>query len=103
MFTNMDGSSALTIDQATLDEIARRILSVASPEKIIPLGSAATGEMNADSDIALLIIEADPGNQRKESVRIHSSRNTKTHASSSKARSATCWRVGTPAARIPLR
>jgi len=69
----MDGTPATTIDQATLDEIVRRILSVASPEKIILFGSAATGEMNADSDIDLLIVEADPGNQRKESVRIHSS------------------------------
>lgn len=73
MFTNMDGTPATTIDQATLDEIVRRILSVASPEKIILFGSAATGEMNADSDIDLLIVEADPGDQRKESVRIHSS------------------------------
>lgn len=73
MLTNMDGRPATTIDQATLDEIVRRILSVASPEKIILFGSAATGEMNADSDIDLLIVEADPGNQRKESVRIHSS------------------------------
>ena len=68
----MDKLSTTTIDQATLDEIVRRILAVASPEKIILFGSAATGTMTADSDIDLLIVEANPGDQRKESVRIHS-------------------------------
>ena len=68
----MDTRSATTIDQATLDEIIRRILAVASPEKIILFGSAATGTMTADSDIDLLVVEANPGDQRKESVRIHS-------------------------------
>ncbi len=53
MLTNMDGTPAITIDQATLDEIVRRILSVASPEKIILFGSA-TGEMIADSHLDLL-------------------------------------------------
>ena len=68
----MDKPSATTIDQATLDEIIRRILAVASPEKIILFGSAATGTMTADSDIDLLVVARNPGDQRKESVRIHS-------------------------------
>ncbi|HOZ45837.1 MAG TPA: nucleotidyltransferase domain-containing protein [Candidatus Hydrogenedentes bacterium] len=67
----MDAAQAVGINQATLDEIVRRILSVASPEKIILFGSAATGEMTPDSDIDLLIVEAEPGDQRLESVRIH--------------------------------
>lgn len=50
----MDEASPTTIDQATLDKIVRRILSVASPEKIILSFSAATGEMNANSHLALL-------------------------------------------------
>ncbi len=70
MLTNMDGTYATSVDQATLHEIVRRILSVASPEKIILFGSAATGSMTADSDIDLLIIEQDISDRRQEYVRI---------------------------------
>ncbi len=64
----MDKRSTTTIGQATLDEIIRRILAVASPEKIILLGSAATGTMTADSDIDLLIVKRDITDCRKEYV-----------------------------------
>ena len=40
------------------------------PDRIIIFGSAATGGMNRESDIDLLVVEDDPGDQRKESVRI---------------------------------
>ena len=58
------------IDESLLSEILRRILSVAAPDRIILFGSAAAGEMTRDSDIDLLIVEADPGDQREESVRL---------------------------------
>jgi predicted nucleotidyltransferase len=58
------------IDEQTVQEIVRRILSVAKPDKIILFGSAATGEMTRDSDIDLLIVEPAPGNTRHESVRL---------------------------------
>ena len=58
------------IDEATIREIVRRVLSVAKPDKIILFGSAATGEMTPDSDVDLLIVEASPTDRRKESVRI---------------------------------
>ncbi len=45
------------IDQSTLDEITRRVVEVARPEKIILFGSAARGEMNRHSDVDLLIIK----------------------------------------------
>ena len=50
------------LDQQTLDDIIRRIVEVAQPEKIILFGSAARGEMNRHSDVDLLIIKecADP-------------------------------------------
>jgi predicted nucleotidyltransferase len=35
-------------------------------------GSAATGRMTRDSDIDLLVLEGDPGDRRKESVRLRS-------------------------------
>jgi uncharacterized protein len=56
------------IDEETVREIIRRILGVTRPEKIILFGSAAAGEMTRDSDIDLLIVETDPGDQRKKSV-----------------------------------
>jgi predicted nucleotidyltransferase len=58
------------IDEATEKEIVRRILSAAKPDKIILFGSGASGQMTADSDIDLLIVTADPGDRRKESVRL---------------------------------
>ncbi len=45
------------LDQQTLDDIIRRIVEVAQPEKIILFGSAARGEMNRHSDVDLLIIK----------------------------------------------
>ncbi len=45
------------LPQALIDEIVRRVLTVAKPDKIILFGSAATGEMTPDSDIDLLVIE----------------------------------------------
>ena len=45
------------LDRKTLDDIIRRIVSVAQPEKIILFGSAARGGMGPDSDVDLLIIK----------------------------------------------
>ena len=61
---------AATITESLAEEIVRRVLSVAKPDKIILFGSAATGTMNRDSDIDLLIVEQEPGDRRAESVRI---------------------------------
>ncbi|MCK4304300.1 MAG: nucleotidyltransferase domain-containing protein [Candidatus Eisenbacteria sp.] len=58
------------IDESLVEEIVRRILAAAAPDKIILFGSAATGQMTRDSDIDLLIVEPDPGDRRKESVRL---------------------------------
>ena len=45
------------VDQETLDEVIRRIVEVAEPEKIILFGSAARGDMTRNSDLDLLIIK----------------------------------------------
>jgi predicted nucleotidyltransferase len=58
------------VDESLRNEIVRRVLSVVQPERIILFGSAATGRMNRDSDIDLLVLEPAPRNSRKESVRI---------------------------------
>ena len=48
-----------TIGEDLIQEIVRRILTVADPEKIILFGSAATGNMTRDSDIDLLVVESE--------------------------------------------
>lgn len=58
----------MTVDEEILQEIVRRILSISAPRRIILFGSAATGHMTRDSDIDLLVVAANPGNIRQESV-----------------------------------
>lgn len=60
----------MSIEEKTVNEIVRRILSVTSPDKIILFGSAVTGQMTRDSDIDLLVVAPDPGHRRKESNRL---------------------------------
>ena len=45
------------LDQRTLEDIVRRVVEVARPEKIILFGSAARGRMGPNSDVDLLIIK----------------------------------------------
>ena len=45
------------LDRATLDDIIRRVVEIAEPERIILFGSAARGEMNRHSDVDLLIVK----------------------------------------------
>ena len=54
------------IDEALIEEIVRRILSVTRPDKIILFGSAATGGMTRDSDIDLLIVEPEIESRTEE-------------------------------------
>jgi predicted nucleotidyltransferase len=58
------------MDEALLNEIVRRVLRVARPDRIILFGSAATGRMTKDSDIDILIVEPAPKNRHEESVAI---------------------------------
>lgn len=41
-----------------LDEVIRRIVAVAKPERIILFGSAARGETGPDSDLDLLVVKS---------------------------------------------
>ena len=61
------------IDEQTIQEIVRRILTVAKPDKIILFGSAATGQMTRDSDIDLLIVEPEIPDRQGEYLRIRRS------------------------------
>ena len=62
--------SPMGVDETLVDEIVRRVLSVARPDKIILFGSAATGQMTRDSDIDLLIVEPAPENIHEKRVEI---------------------------------
>jgi predicted nucleotidyltransferase len=52
----MAGTGAVAQD--VLDEIVRRIVQVAKPEKIIMFGSTARGMMGPNSDVDLLVVKA---------------------------------------------
>ena len=44
------------LDPRTLQEIIRRVVKVAQPERLILFGSAARGDMGPHSDVDLLVI-----------------------------------------------
>lgn len=46
------------IHPQVLEEVVRRIVAVARPERIILFGSAARGEMGPNSDIDLLVVKS---------------------------------------------
>ena len=46
------------VQQEVLNEIIRRIVEVAQPEKIILFGSAVRGEMGPNSDLDLLVVKS---------------------------------------------
>ena len=45
------------LDQSILDDIIRRVVQAAQPERIILFGSAARGDMNRHSDVDLLVVK----------------------------------------------
>lgn len=59
-----------SLDQAVLDEIVRRIVDVAQPERIILFGFAARGEMGRDSGVDLLVVK-DGAHRRRLAARIY--------------------------------
>jgi len=46
------------VTREVLDDIIRRIVEVARPERIIMFGSAARGEMGPNSDLDLLVVKS---------------------------------------------
>jgi uncharacterized protein len=58
------------VDETLLNEVVRRVLTVARPNRIILFGSAVTGQMTQDSDLDLLVVEPDPADTRDRSVKI---------------------------------
>lgn len=58
------------VDDRLLEEVARRILTVVQPDRIILFGSAASGHFTDESDLDILVLEPKTGNNREERVRI---------------------------------
>jgi predicted nucleotidyltransferase len=46
-----------SVNQEVLEEIIRRVVETAQPERIILFGSAARGEMGPNSDVDLLVVK----------------------------------------------
>lgn len=61
------GSARRGPTEDTLQEVIRRIVEIAQPEKVILFGSAARGEMGPNSDVDVLVIKA--GVHRRELAR----------------------------------
>jgi len=55
----------------TVDEIVRRVVESASPDRIILFGSAARGAIGPHSDIDLLVIKSGVPHRRKLAQQIH--------------------------------
>jgi predicted nucleotidyltransferase len=60
----------MTVDEEVLEYIVDQIVKLAHPDCVILFGSAATGEMTADSDLDLLVVERQVANTRHESIRL---------------------------------
>lgn len=58
-------------DPAILEEIIRRVVAVAQPDRIILFGSAARGGMGPDSDIDLLVVKSGVEHRRRLAQEIH--------------------------------
>ncbi len=54
-----------------LDQIVQRIVDAVHPERIILFGSAARGEMDADSDIDMLVVMPEGTDRRGVAGYIH--------------------------------
>jgi predicted nucleotidyltransferase len=58
------------IDESLVREIVRRLLGVTKPDRVILFGSAATSQMNRDSDIDLLVVSPACSNTIEERVKL---------------------------------
>ena len=53
------------LTDANLQEIVRRVVEVAQPERILLFGSAVRGEMGPDSDVDLLVVKRGQFDQQR--------------------------------------
>lgn len=60
----------MRLDETTLNDIIRRIVEVAQPDKIILFGSAVRGNLTRNSDVDLLVVK-ETENVRELTARIY--------------------------------
>ena len=60
----MTSLSNTSVTKSDVEEVVRRIVEAAEPEKIILFGSAARGDMGPNSDLDFLIIKAGAHRQK---------------------------------------
>ena len=70
MPTTISWAMAMTSNEALIDEAGRRLAAAAPGADIIVFGSRARGEAAPDSDLDLLVIEADFGRRMEEYGRL---------------------------------
>ena len=58
------------LPQQVIDEIVRRVLTVAKPERIVLLDFPVAERQGRELDVDLLVVEKDPGDPRARSVRV---------------------------------
>ena len=63
------------VTDALLDRMVRAIVAEVDPEQVILFGSRARGDARADSDVDLIVVEAEPfgpeRNRHREMVRLY--------------------------------
>ena len=60
----------MTVAEEILEHVVDQIVELAHPDCVILFGSAASGNMTADSDLDLLVVEQQVANTRQESIRL---------------------------------
>jgi predicted nucleotidyltransferase len=66
-------TTPVAVDQDVLDEIIRRIVRVAQPQRILLFGSFARGNAGPHSDLDLLVIKEGDFHRRRLTRRIYES------------------------------
>ena len=64
------GPGRRALAPAVLEEVVRRVVDVAQPERIVLFGSAARGRMGPDSDVDLLVIKRGIARKRPLAIAI---------------------------------
>lgn len=65
------GATGGRLSPALLDEVIRRVVEAAQPDRIILFGSAARGEMGPDSDLDLMVVKSGVEDRGRLSEEIH--------------------------------
>ena len=60
-----------TVPASVLEEVVRRLVAAAHPQRIIMFGSQAGGRADPESDVDLLVVEREVADRAKEMVRLN--------------------------------